>query len=321
MKIAFAGTPAFAATALAHLVHEGFDVALVMTQPDRPAGRGQKLQASAVKQLALAHGLRVAQPQGLKLDGRFADDARATQTLLAELGVDAIVVVAYGLILPGWVLSSPKLGCFNIHGSLLPRWRGAAPIQRAIEAGDAQTGITIIQMDAGLDTGDMLAAESVAIAGDDTSQTVHDRLAPVGARLVAQVLREAHAGALRPVKQPAVGATYAAKIDKTQALIDWQEGAAVIERRVRAFDPAPGCSFERAGDLLKLWRARVVEPTAAVTPAAARDQPELSVDKVGQLRRHGSACVVTCGDGHVLELLEVQKPGGRRGAAGVVLSF
>ena len=206
MRVIFAGTPAFAAVALAQLAAAGHEIALVLTQPDRPAGRGMKLQASPVKALAIAHGWPLAQPRSLRLDGRFPDDAAAGAAALRAARADVMVVAAYGLILPQWVLDLPRLGCLNIHASLLPRWRGAAPIHRAIEAGDTTTGITIMQMDAGLDTGDMLLRESVAI-GDDSTAQLHDRLADIGGRLVVDALRLAEAGALRPVKQPAEGVT------------------------------------------------------------------------------------------------------------------
>jgi len=199
MKVVFAGTPEFAAVALEALLRAGFEVPLVLTQPDRPAGRGMKLQASAVKQLAQRHGIAVAQPRGLRLDGKFADDAAQAQTALEATGADAMVVAAYGLILPRWVLAWPRLGCLNIHASLLPRWRGAAPIHRAIEAGDAATGVTIMQMDEGLDTGDMLLAERETIRPDDTTGTLHDRLAALGGRLVVEALELAACGGLRPV--------------------------------------------------------------------------------------------------------------------------
>ena len=194
MRVAFAGTPEFARAALAAVHGAGHTVPLVLTQPDRPAGRGLKLQASPVKQYALAHGLPLAQPRSLRLDGKYPDDAAAARAALAQAAPDVMVVAAYGLILPPWVLALPRHGCLNIHGSLLPRWRGAAPIQRAIEAGDAQTGITIMQMDAGLDTGAMLLDESTPITAADTSATLHDRLAALGARLVVQALAAAGAG-------------------------------------------------------------------------------------------------------------------------------
>ncbi|WP_010104789.1 methionyl-tRNA formyltransferase, partial [Verminephrobacter aporrectodeae] len=184
MRLAFAGTPGFARVALQHLLDAGSDVALVLTQPDRPAGRGLKLQASAAKQYALEHGIAVAQPRGLRLDGKYPDDAAAARDALRAARADVLVVAAYGLILPQWVLDLPALGCLNIHASLLPRWRGAAPIQRAIEAGDTETGVTIMQMDAGLDTGAMLLSERLAIAPADTASTLHDRLAALGGRLI-----------------------------------------------------------------------------------------------------------------------------------------
>jgi methionyl-tRNA formyltransferase len=303
MRIAFAGTPAFAAVALQHLIDAGFDVALVLTQPDRPAGRGRQVQASPVKRIAQTHGIAVAQPQGLKLDGRYAADAQAARDALLRTHVDAMVVVAYGLILPAWVLGAPRLGCVNIHASLLPRWRGAAPIQRAIEAGDARTGITIIRMDEGLDTGAMLAHEAVDIGADDTSGTLHDRLAPVGARLVAGVLvrMQVQGDAIAATAQPAHGVTYAAKIAKDEAAIDWARPADEIERRARAFDPSPGCTFVHDGQVVKLWRARVVDADdARAAPADA-----------GRIEVSGQRVVVGCGRG-ALELVDLQRPGGRR---------
>ena len=226
MRLVFAGTPEFARSALEALHKAGHTIALVLTQPDRPAGRGMKLQASAVKQFALDHGLPLAQPHGLRLDGKYADEALAAQQAIAAAGADAMVVVAYGLILPQWVLGAMagpgQWGCLNIHGSLLPRWRGAAPIHRAIEAGDSHTGVTIMQMDAGLDTGAMLLQESVAIGPADTTATLHDRLAALGARLVVQALADPAGWVATP--QPAQGLTYAHKIDKSEAAIDWHQG-------------------------------------------------------------------------------------------------
>jgi methionyl-tRNA formyltransferase len=297
LRVAFAGTPAFAAVALRALLDAGIDVPLVLTQPDRPAGRGLKLAPSPVKRLALEHGIAVAQPRGLKLDGRFADDAQAARAALEAARPDALVVAAYGLILPAWVLALPRLGCLNIHASLLPRWRGAAPIQRAIEAGDRETGITIMQMDEGLDTGDMLLAERVPIDAGDTAATLHDKLAPVGGRLVVRALADAAGARLVPRPQPAEGACYARKIDKAEAPIDWQCDAAQIERRIRAFDPQPGCTAQIDGQLQKVWRARIAPATAATAGAVEVGD--------GSLR-------VACGSGQVLELLEVQRPGGRR---------
>ena len=259
LRVAFAGTPEFAAQALSAIAQAGFTVPLVLTQPDRPAGRGMKLQASAVKQTALKLGLKVVQPAGLRLDGKFGSDAGAARTALLAAALDVMVVAAYGLILPPWVLALPRLGCLNIHGSLLPRWRGAAPIQRAIAAGDTRTGITLMQMDAGLDTGAMLLAQAMLISADDTTATVHDRLASIGAQLVVKALFDAQAGRLRPQAQPEVGVSYAHKIAKAEASINWAQPAQAIERQLRAFDPFPGCTASLAGQSVKLWRASVVQ--------------------------------------------------------------
>ncbi len=293
MRLAFAGTPEFARVALEALLSAGQEVVLVLTQPDRPAGRGMQLQPSPVKACAVAHGLPVMQPRSLRLDGRFPEDAAAARQALLASAPEAMVVAAYGLILPPWVLTLPARGCLNIHGSLLPRWRGAAPIQRAIEAGDARTGITIMQMDAGLDTGPMLEAEAVPISSEDTAATLHDRLAALGARLAVRAL--AHLDTLSPRPQPAEGVTYAAKIEKAEGAVNWALPAAQIERRVRAFDPFPGCNFAFGGETVKLWRARVVP---------GRGQP-------GQVLSAGDRLVVACGE-EALELLQVQKSGGRR---------
>lgn len=296
MRIAFAGTPEFAALALAALHAAGHEVVLVLTQPDRPAGRGMRLQASAVKQFAQAHGLPLAQPRSLRLDGKFPDDAAAARAALQAAAPEVMVVAAYGLILPAWVLALPPRGCLNIHGSLLPRWRGAAPIQRAIEAGDAETGITIMQMDAGLDTGDMLLAEALPITAADTAATLHDKLAEQGARLIVDALARLAAGTLRPQRQPEAGVTYAHKIEKSEAAIDWQLPAAVIERRLRAFDPFPGCTAMLAGEAVKIWRGEAVSTAAGAAPG----QP------VG-----GDPLLVACGEG-ALRITELQRPGGRR---------
>jgi methionyl-tRNA formyltransferase len=296
LRIAFAGTPAFAAAALERLLAAGFDVPLVLTQPDRPAGRGMKLQPSAVKALALARGIAVAQPRSLRLDGRWPDEAAAARAALAAVRPEAMVVAAYGLILPAWTLELPPRGCLNIHASLLPRWRGAAPIQRAIEAGDAEAGITIMQMDEGLDTGAMLLVEREPIRADDSTATLHDRLAALGGRLIVEALELAACGGLAAQPQPAEGVTYAHKIEKAEAAIDWSQPAAVIERRVRAFDPFPGASFGLDGEMVKLWRAAPAEgagPAGTVLDAGA-----------GVLR-------VACGVG-AIDLLQLQRPGGRR---------
>jgi len=309
MKVAFAGTPEFAQTALARIhAAAGFQIPLVLTQPDRPAGRGLKLQASPVKQFALAHGLPIAQPRSLRLDGKYPDAAAAARDALRAAQPDVLVVAAYGLILPPWVLELPRLGCLNIHASLLPRWRGAAPIHRAIEAGDPTTGITIMQMDAGLDTGDMLLVESLAIRADDTTATLHDRLAPLGGQLIVEALELAACSGLRRTPQPGDGVTYAHKIEKAESPIDWREGAVQIERRLRAFDPFPGASAVLNGETIKCWRGEVV---ACAADPAAEPGRVLALDEQG--------IVVACGESSALRLTELQRPGGKRLAARVFL--
>jgi methionyl-tRNA formyltransferase len=260
MKVIFAGTPEFAAVALQALLDMGCEIPLVLTQPDRPAGRGLKLQASAVKQLALKHGISVTQPLSLRLDGKYPEDAAAAKKLIEDAKADFMVVAAYGLILPQWTLEAPKHGCLNIHASLLPRWRGAAPIHRAIEAGDAKTGVTIMQMDTGLDTGAMLLKQSLSIThkgvNADTTQSLHHKLAALGGGLIQQALQSY--ATLTPGPQPIDGVTYAAKISKQESAIDWSQDAVVIERKIRAFNPAPGCTTELNGETVKVWRAEVV---------------------------------------------------------------
>ncbi len=265
LRVVFAGTPEFARVALEAIAAAGFDIVLVLTQPDRPAGRGMKLQASPVKQRALQRGWPVAQPRSLRLDGKYPDDAAAARDALLAGQADVVVVAAYGLILPQWVLDLPRVGCLNIHASLLPRWRGAAPIHRAVEAGDALTGVTIMQMDAGLDTGAMLLSEALAI-GDDSTARLHDRLAVLGGRLVVDALHRAEAGTLTATPQPADGATYAHKVDKHEAQIDWAQDAGAIARRIRAFDPFPGATTALDGEVIKLWSAQVQPGDATGIP-------------------------------------------------------
>ncbi|MDH4465601.1 MAG: methionyl-tRNA formyltransferase [Acidovorax sp.] len=300
MKVIFAGTPEFASAALQGLLQAGFSVPLVLTQPDRPAGRGMKLQASPVKQCALAHGIAVAQPRSLRLDGKYPGDAAAARDALLAAQADVMVVAAYGLILPQWVLDVPPKGCLNIHASLLPRWRGAAPIHRAIEAGDAETGITIMQMDAGLDTGDMLLTERLPIALADTTATLHDRLAAQGAQLIVQALQLAASGGLRPTPQPADGVTYAHKIEKAESNIDWSLDAPAIARRVRAFDPFPGASTGCAGETIKVWSCEIDSTTG-----------NKSLDPGQILSANGQGVTVACGQG-ALRLTTLQRPGGKR---------
>ena len=294
MKIVFAGTPDFAACALQALSDCGHEIPLVLTQPDRPAGRGLHALPSAVKRLAQSLGLEVAQPSSLK-----------TPDVLARLKTaqaDAMVVAAYGLIIPVNILAIPRLGGINIHASLLPRWRGAAPIQRALLAGDTVTGISIMQMDAGLDTGPVLLHEAIAIEPQDTALTLHDKLAALGSRLIVSALDAPRL----PKPQDESQATYAAKIDKEEARINWREIAEVIARKVRAFNPAPGATTAHAGIVLKIWRA-AVGPDASAEPGT-----------VIEAGRRG--LIVACGSGTSLELLELQRAGGKRVAAAAYLS-
>ena len=301
MKVAFAGTPEFARTALQALHAAGFGLPLVLTQPDRPAGRGMKLQASPVKQFALDHGIAVAQPRSLRLDGKYPEDAAAARDALLAAQADVMVVAAYGLILPQWVLDMPAKGCLNIHASLLPRWRGAAPIHRAIEAGDAETGVTIMQMDAWLDTGDMLLVEKTPIAPTDTTAVLHDRLADLGGRMIVEALELAACGGLQPVPQPAEGVTYAHKIEKAESEIDWSLPAHVIGQRIRAFDPFPGASTALQGEAIKVWGYEI--------DSCSR----LSNERCGQILASGPEGVtVACGEGGALRLTTLQRAGGKR---------
>lgn len=304
MKVIFAGTPEFARVALQHLLDAGFSVPLVLTQPDRPAGRGMKLQASPVKQYALDHGITVAQPRSLRLDGKYPEDAAIARAALEQADADAMVVAAYGLILPQWVLDLPRYGCLNIHASLLPRWRGAAPIHRAIEAGDSHTGVTIMQMDAGLDTGDMLLTRSIAIAANDTTASLHDRLAALGGPMVAEALQQAAQGTRQPVEQPAQGITYAHKIEKAESSIDWSLPATVIGQRIRAFDPFPGASTTLSSDVIKLWNYEIDSCQRTYLKGYGHI---LSINDTG--------ITVSCGDNTALRLTVLQRAGGKRLAA------
>jgi methionyl-tRNA formyltransferase len=288
LKIIFAGTPHFAAAALEALLAQRFAVAAVLTQPDRPAGRGMQLASSPVKQLALAHGLPVLQPASLKLS--------EVQHELAGYAADVMVVAAYGLILPPAVLQLPRLGCLNIHASLLPRWRGAAPIQRAILAGDQETGITIMQMDEGLDTGDMLLKTTCPITAQDTAQTLHDKLAVQGAAAIVEALRLLAQNGLVRVPQDDAQATYAAKLSKAEAQVDWRNDAAQIARAVRAYNPFPVACATFNATPIKIWQASVRDDIAG-EPGTV-----LSVAKDG--------IIVACGQGALcLEVL--QRPNGK----------
>ena len=303
-RVVFAGTPEFAARALSALLAAGFEVPLVLTQPDRPSGRGMHATASAVKQVALAHGVEVLQPLSLK------QDAAAVARLKAAPH-DVMVVAAYGLILPRAVLDIPAFGCLNIHASLLPRWRGAAPIQRAIEAGDAATGVCIMQMQEGLDTGAVLLRKVVAIGNADTAQTLHDRMAEIGARLIVDALNRLDQ--LTPVAQPAEGVTYAAKITKSEAALDFRQPAAALARKLRAFDPQPGCSTILNGAAVKLWAGEALPPTVSLVVLADSRAPAPCVASTPGtvLRADANGVVIACGEGF-LNLTQLQKPGGKR---------
>lgn len=285
MKLIFAGTPEFAAVALRAIINAGHEVVLVLTQPDRPSGRGMKLRYSAVKEVALAAGIEVFQPQTLR-----EHDA---QERLRSFAADAMIVAAYGLILPQAVLDMPRWGCLNIHASLLPRWRGPAPIHRAILAGDGTTGVCIMQMEAGLDTGPVLLAESLPIVSDDTTGALHDKLAELGAQMIVKAL---HQLPLKPNPQPGTDACYAVKIEKSEAALDWRLPAAQLDRKIRAFNPFPGAFADLDGFAIKIWRAD--QMTICGTPGQI-----VSIDTDG--------IVVACGEGS-LRLTELQKPGGKR---------
>jgi len=294
VRIAYAGTPEFAVPALTALLGSPHSVVGVLTQPDRPKGRGRQLAASPVKQAALAHGIPVSQPQNLR------DESSRAELLAWQ--PDALVVVAYGLILPRAVLDLPRLGCFNIHASLLPRWRGAAPIQRAVLAGDQETGITIMRMSAGLDTGPILLQETVPIAPADTAGSLHDSLSQLGARALLRALEGVESGTLASQPQPTEGVTYAAKIDKSEAAIDWTCSAAEIARKVRAFHPWPIADTQLDGEQLRIHKA---------APARQSELPGGEAPMPGTLAvtRDGEV-LVACGAG-ALTLIEVQRPGRR----------
>ncbi len=312
MKIVFAGTPEFAALALQAIDDAGHEIVLALTQPDRRAGRGMHLQASPVKTLAIARNIPVLQPETLRLkhaDIQMQATALAAYQRLAQIDFDAMVVVAYGLILPQEILDlaaqNGRYGCFNIHASLLPRWRGAAPIQRSIESGDKKTGISIMQMDAGLDTGDIVLSKEIVISSQETAASLHDRLAKLGAQLMVDVLHDLDQGkTLTKIVQPNEGISYAEKILKSEAEINWQLSAAEIDRRIRAFNPFPGSTSTLNGELLKFWNSAVASPAVAVQ---SKTPGEI-------LASNGNSIYVQCGEG-IIEILEMQKAGGKKLAA------
>lgn len=316
MKIVFAGTPEFAAQAMRAIDGAGHQIVLALTQPDRRAGRGMHLQASPVKIFAQEKNIPVLQPETLKrehTDPQKKIAAQQAYQYLSDIDFDAMVVVAYGLILPQDILDiasrNHRYGCFNIHASLLPRWRGAAPIQRAIESGDATTGVSIMQMDAGLDTGDTVLVGDLEITPQETSASLHDRLVALGAELMVKTLDDLDKGrSLARVSQPSAGVTYAEKILKSEAEIDWRLSAAEIDRRIRAFNPFPGSTSKFHGEQFKFWNSclpRKMQTFQNTTPGQV-----LGFD--------GDAVYVQCGDG-VIEIIEMQKPGGKKTSASACL--
>jgi methionyl-tRNA formyltransferase len=310
LKVIFAGTPDFAAKALKAIIAEGHEVVLVMTQPDRPAGRGLKLQPSAVKSIALENGLPLLQPTSLKLDGKYAEEANHAKAILEKTEFDVMVVAAYGLILPQWTLDlsdgDDRHGCLNIHASLLPRWRGAAPIQRAIWSGDIETGTCIMKMNAGLDTGPVILRDPMPIESSDNTASLHGRLAEQGARLINEVLKALAEGKpLELNEQSADGITYAEKIKKEESIIDWRKEAVWIDRQIRALNPAPGAMTKFGGEIVKVWHSELVDNQQ-------RDTTYLSGEVVSI---DGLSIVVATGAGCV-RLLELQKAGGKKGSAG-----
>jgi methionyl-tRNA formyltransferase len=291
LRLVFAGTPDFALPSLAACLASGAEVVAVYTQPDRPAGRGRKLSPSPVKQAAYAAGVPIEQPVSLKAVG--------AQATLAALRPDLLVVVAYGLILPPAVLGLPTHGCWNVHASLLPRWRGAAPIQRAILAGDRVTGVSLMQMDAGLDTGAVLLERSTPIHADDTGGSLHDRLAELGAQVLAEGLAALLAGTVPPARAQAdTGASYAHKLEKSQAELDWQQAAVTLERQVRAFDPWPVATTHIAGEPVRVWAAQALDREHAAVPGSVLAAGAEGID-------------VACGNG-ALRINALQRAGGRR---------
>lgn len=315
LRFAYAGTPEFASQALQALISAGFTPSLVLTQPDRPAGRGMREQASAVKQLALQHDIPVLQPHGLRLNGKFAEQAQSTQAAMQALDLDVLIVAAYGLILPAWVLELPRFGCLNIHASLLPRWRGAAPIHRAIEQGDAETGISIMQMDEGLDTGAIISMNALAIEAGETTGQLHDRLAVLGGQSIVQAMQqlEQSDSALPSQAQPEEGVSYAEKISRAESRLDWTRDARSLAQQVQAFNPFPAAqslfvkngvdltAFEQA-ETIKIWagHAESVPTTEPLEPGLV-----ISVDR-------NQGVLVACGGQSALRLVELQRAGGKR---------
>lgn len=290
MRIIFAGTPAFASLALEQILQAGHEVALVLTQPDRPRGRGLKTLPSAVKVLAAERRLAISQTQSLR--------APEMERIVADLNADVMVVVAYGMLIPAMLLKKPRYGCINIHASLLPRWRGAAPIQRALLAGDASTGISIIQMDEGLDTGPILMQQALPITSDDNAQTLHDKLAVLGGELIVATLARLSSGTLNAQPQPNMGVTYATKLTRAEAELNWQLPATELARAVRAYNPYPVARSHYGKTSLRIWRARPIATTFPAMPGTITDINERGI-------------TVACGEGALI-IEEAQRAGGKR---------
>jgi methionyl-tRNA formyltransferase len=306
LKVVFAGTPEFAKIALQAIIAAGHEVVLVMTQPDRPAGRGMQLQASPVKALALTKNIPVLQPTSLRINGKYADEAKEALKVLNDTSFDVMVVAAYGLLLPQEVFdiaeTSGRAGCLNIHASILPRWRGAAPIHRAIEAGDKETGISIMQMDLGLDTGAVIAKKAIDISEEDTTGSLHDHLAILGGEMIVNALADFEKNRVLPsTPQEAAGTTYANKILKEESRINWSESAQKIDLKIRAFNPFPGATFQNGEELIKVWHSKYLGDKTNAPSGAL-----LAIEKSG---------VVVAAAGETIRLTELQKPGGKRVAA------
>lgn len=309
LKVVFAGTPEFARVALEAIFHAGHEVVMVMTQPDRPAGRGMQLHASPVKQFAVEKNIPVMQPTSLKVSGSYGAEAQETLSRLQALDFDVMVVAAYGLILPQEVFTiaeqAGRAGCLNIHASLLPRWRGAAPIHRAIEAGDLETGIAIMQMDLGLDTGAVIAMNKMPIAANETTATLHDSLAKMGAMMIVETLGQfAQERNLKSVPQADEGITYAHKIMKDEAKIDWQKDAKAIDLKIRAFNPFPGATLLDGDSVIKVWRSSLIE-----------DKNDQLLGQPGKIMNITQDGVQLAGGKGSLLLTELQRAGGKKMSA------
>jgi methionyl-tRNA formyltransferase len=301
MRIIFAGTPEFATVALEQIYLSGHELVLVLTQPDRPAGRGLKLQASSVKKFALDKSLPIFQPHGLKLDGKFSDEANQAKDKISLLNADLMIVAAYGLILPRWALEATKYGCLNIHASLLPQWRGAAPIHRAVMAGNSETGICIMQMDEGLDTGDVLLSQSISIDPLETTADLHDKLSKLGGHLITQAIEQIDA--LKPIPQIHSLASYAHKISKEESILDWNKSSKILQRQVLGLNPSPGSSSQLDNEMFKIWHAHALETDST---SLAKNTPNGCIVNVSN-----DGIDVQCQEG-LLRITQLQRAGHKK---------